>query len=107
MTDPEYRERVNAYARKWNAANREAANRVDREWKAVNHKKNHAVRLDLVRSLKGTTCANCGKKFPPRQLHVHHRNPATKRFNLGDAPVKTYAFATIRAEAAKCDVLCD
>lgn len=56
----------------------------------------------LIRELKGGTCQGCGQARDPEDLHFHHRDPATKRFALsnGRSEVK------IRAEAEKCDVLC-
>jgi hypothetical protein len=94
--DPEWRKAINASVREWRVANREAVNAAKRQWSATS--------VDLMRSLKGTTCVDCGGTFPPEQLHFHHRDPSTKLFILAAAGRHTRA--AVRAEAKKCDVLC-
>lgn len=50
------------------------------------------------------SCADCGGKFPPCVYHFDHvpgRGP--KLFNLGSGD---YSIATVRAEIAKCDIVC-
>lgn len=49
-------------------------------------------------------CADCGEKYPPYVYHFDHvpeRGP--KLFNLGSGD---YAIETVKAEIAKCDIVC-
>ncbi|WP_309712270.1 hypothetical protein [Armatimonas sp.] len=53
----------------------------------------------------GGKCALCGYDRCVAALEFHHRDPATKRFNLGkDNLLK--AWNMVLEEAAKCDLLC-
>lgn len=61
-------------------------------------------RLD---DLKAGPCEDCGVSLPPRCMHLHHRDPQTKR--AGVAALVHHYSATIEeieAEAAKCALLC-
>lgn len=59
---------------------------------------------DVIRDLKGDTCADCGGVFPPYILDFDHRDPSEKRFGIaGNARRK---MEDLRAEVAKCDVVC-
>ena len=49
-------------------------------------------------------CARCGFKEHPTALHFHHLNPAEKEFNI--AQNTGLAFSRLKAEIAKCIVLC-
>jgi hypothetical protein len=59
---------------------------------------------DLV-DLKGGCCQQCGYKESLDSLQFHHRDPATKLFNVNGSQL-TRAWANILAEAEKCDLLC-
>lgn len=53
----------------------------------------------------GGKCATCGYDRCVAALEFHHRDPTTKRFNLGkDNLLK--AWSLVLAEAQKCDLLC-
>jgi Fe-S oxidoreductase len=55
--------------------------------------------------LKATlSCQYCGETCP-QALDFHHRDPATKRFNLS-AQLESFSRKSIEAEIAKCDVVC-
>jgi hypothetical protein len=58
--------------------------------------------LELKQSLGG--CTRCGFA-DARALDFHHRDPATKIFTIGKKG-HTYAWETLLAEVAKCDLLC-
>jgi transposase len=53
----------------------------------------------------GGRCTICGYDRNIGALHFHHRDPATKRFGVGDRGL-TRSLAAVRAEAAKCVLLC-
>ena len=58
----------------------------------------------LVRLLGGK-CEVCGYSRCLAALEFHHRNPKTKRFSLGTAPVNMPWEKLVR-EAEKCSILC-
>jgi 5-methylcytosine-specific restriction endonuclease McrA len=53
----------------------------------------------------GGCCAVCGYDRYVGALHFHHLDPAQKSFQLGVAGL-TRSLAAMRAEAAKCALLC-
>ena len=52
----------------------------------------------------GGSCAICGYARAAVNLHFHHVDPTQKRFSITSATGK--AIATLRAEAAKCVLVC-
>ena len=58
----------------------------------------------ILREEAGGCCAVCGYERSPINLHFHHVDPATKSFAVNSATGK--ALATLRAEAAKCVLVC-
>ena len=53
----------------------------------------------------GGCCVLCGYSKYPGALHFHHTNPAEKTFELSNAGAPR-AIEALRAEAAKCVLLC-
>lgn len=53
----------------------------------------------------GGCCRRCGYNATMGALHVHHLDPAQKRFELNAKGVAP-ALDTLRAEARKCVLLC-
>ena len=53
----------------------------------------------------GGACALCGYARHPAALQFHHLDPATKSFGLGVRGI-TRSLEKLRAEAAKCVLLC-
>lgn len=51
-------------------------------------------------------CLSCGARPQAALLHFHHRNPATKLFKIAWGVYHVSA-KILRAEIAKCDVLCE
>jgi len=49
-------------------------------------------------------CARCGYNEHPEALQFNHLNPDEKSFNIGEN--KRKKLETIKAEIAKCEVLC-
>jgi hypothetical protein len=62
------------------------------------------VKRQLV-SEAGGACAICGFSGHPRALQFHHADPTTKKFHLGHQGL-TRGIREMRAEAAKCVLLC-
>jgi len=65
---------------------------------------NGPAHIDKLRAERGNACEKCGWNDEPKVLEFHHRNPEEKKFGIARA--WTRAEKTIRAEAAKCDLLC-
>ena len=53
---------------------------------------------------QGGKCIDCGGVFPDCCYHFHHKNPEDKLFGLGSS--MRHSLMKLRAEAAKCDLLC-
>jgi hypothetical protein len=58
----------------------------------------------LVRSLR-KRCVRCGIEDPD-VLEFHHKDPSQKLAHLGAASTRSWGVERVRAEVAKCDVLC-
>jgi hypothetical protein len=66
-------------------------------------RRKHQTNLDYVRAIAAAGgCTDCRRH--DGRLEYHHRDPATKVFDVGHPT--TRSLATIDAEIAKCDVLC-
>lgn len=62
-------------------------------------------RRRATRCKRGRTCQNCGESHPAA-LVFHHRDPATKQFEVSIRSMAGKTEAEIETEIAKCDVLC-
>lgn len=66
----------------------------------------------IIESYKDRPCAHCDREFPPCAMDLHHRDPAQKTFNLSQFATTCYSAPgmsreeVLRAELAKCDVVC-
>lgn len=61
---------------------------------------------EWAKKLKATfSCMECGESHPAT-LDFHHRDPATKEYNVARLLSTTMARKKILAEIEKCDVLC-
>jgi transposase-like protein len=60
---------------------------------------------EILVSEAGGACAICGYSRHPAALQFHHLDPASKSFGLGVRGI-TRSLAKLRAEAAKCMLLC-
>lgn len=59
---------------------------------------------EVIRAAKDVPCTRCGNCFPSVCMDFHHRDPATKQY--GVALMLRCSLDKVRAEIAKCDVLC-
>lgn len=64
----------------------------------------HQKVRQILRDEAGGCCAICGYDRTPLNLHFHHVDPSQKLFAVNSAAGK--AIATLRAEAAKCVLVC-
>lgn len=64
--------------------------------------RNRIVKAALV-WIHGGRCMDCGGDFSPAVFHFHHRDPAEKLFNVGQA---FYGRWVTFIESLKCDLLC-
>ncbi len=62
-------------------------------------------KLALVKE-KGGGCSVCGYQRNLGALVFHHRDEATKSFNLDMRSLSNHSSAAIHLEAQKCDLLC-
>lgn len=60
----------------------------------------------LLRDHRRVPCADCGGTFKPHQMDFDHRDPSTKEFRLTAGRAMLMSTARVRAEMAKCDVVC-
>ena len=72
-------------------------------FKAHTAGRNRINKLRLVQEFGGC-CLKCGYSKHPSILHFHHRNAATKSFNISAGIC--FSYARLKKEAAKCDLLC-
>lgn len=63
------------------------------------------IRLTLAGIKAERGCLVCGE-HEPACLDFHHRDPAHKHFQLGEASQGLIAVGRVMAEVLKCDVLC-
>jgi hypothetical protein len=90
------------YARKHYRDNKEAYKQ-----RAANHTKQQRARLRkfIWDFLRKNPCVDCGEADPV-VLEFDHRDPASKRFNIGNAASGAYSLKTVNREMKKCDVRC-
>jgi integrase len=56
---------------------------------------------------RSVPCADCQRDdLPPEILHFHHRDPSEKLFQIGGRHDANKSTGALKAEIAKCDVLC-
>ena len=58
----------------------------------------------LLEFFRANPCADCGETDPV-VLELHHRDPSTKSFDVGNGFV-SHVWEAVLAEIAKCDVVC-
>jgi hypothetical protein len=92
--------------------NKEDQNACQRRW-YTRHREQHQVlvsankekRRAFFRELKsGMVCEHCGETHPSC-LEFHHRDPASKLFEIAGAVAST-SMVKLRAEMQKCSILC-
>jgi hypothetical protein len=56
--------------------------------------------------MKGGKCIHCGYNKCFNALEFHHREKATKLFNLAGSGISSRKWVDVVAEADKCDLVC-
>jgi hypothetical protein len=59
---------------------------------------------DAIWSAKAAPCFDCDVRYPPYVMQFDHREPAEKEFGIATA--NRTRLDRVRAEMAKCDVVC-
>jgi hypothetical protein len=59
-----------------------------------------------VQLINGRKCKTCGYSKSVSALCFHHRDPATKQFNISGNNLTKRPFRELVDEVEKCDVLC-
>lgn len=116
LKDPDKRREYDRQRkRELREADRDAFNQSQRDYYADNSdrikeqvtKRRKANRLRIRKYLdevKSKECADCGFRYPPHCMDFDHLND--KRFNVSEAASGNYSLETIKAEVAKCEVVC-
>ena len=63
-------------------------------------------RFAWIDEVKSTPCLDCGGRFPPECMDFDHRDPSEKLFNVSQAAVSGNSLESVKAEIAKCDLVC-
>ena len=58
----------------------------------------------VLNQLKAAPCIDCGGVFPPCCMDYDHRDPKTKKFQVGSGIM--YGLDSLLEEIAKCDLVC-
>jgi hypothetical protein len=70
------------------------------------HARDKKAKRDWIVEYKSTRgCAKCPES-DPRCLDFHHRDPSQKEFSMGNAVTLGVGWERLKAEAAKCEILC-
>lgn len=63
-------------------------------------------RRAFIRKAKEVPCARCGQSFAHFAMDFHHREEETKDGVIGNLINEGVSWARLKAEIAKCDVVC-
>jgi hypothetical protein len=100
------------YQRQWAAQNPAKVKAAAEKWKK-NHQeylrlaaRNRRLKtLEYARFRQGLKCLKCGEDHPAC-IDFHHRDPATKEFNISQGWRWGYPLERLKKEIEKCDILC-
>lgn len=70
-----------------------------------NNKRQHRKLRSIVNGAKNGPCLDCGRAYPPYVMDFDHRDPSTKIAKVS-AMVYKGSEPLLRAEIAKCDLIC-
>jgi len=78
-----------------------------REWNRWGRERGLKNRKEYIEERTKHCCERCGNKYHPDVFDFHHRDPTTKKFNLGfHRWRKIVTDKETLEEADKCDILC-
>jgi hypothetical protein len=94
---------------------RDAYNEYQRDYYAENsdriksqvtarRKANRKIIRKYLAEVKSVACKDCGQEYPSQCMDFDHL--FDKRFNVSEAASGNYSLDTIKAEIAKCEVVC-
>lgn len=86
-------------------AKNELTNRIKRIQKTLSQRRIRTINQIIIIKELGGSCARCGLTYPPPVYDFHHVNPSKKSFRL-DKSMFSLKLERLRAEAAKCVLLC-
>jgi hypothetical protein len=90
----------NAYARKWYAENKAKHKALVKQGKAERKRLAKAY----VDGVKSGPCLDCGGKFPTECMDLDHLRD--KKANVSKMVAEGLSLETIKAEIAKCELVC-
>lgn len=82
----------------------ESRRRLHREENRLARRRRYEVNSAIIAAAKDVPCTDCGKRFAPEQLDFDHVS-GQKSFNIG-ASRHQVSESRLRAEIAKCEVVC-
>ena len=87
--------------REWHKANRKKCREA--KWRWI-----RKVKVELIQS-KGSRCCDCSREYDGTNavaFDFHHRDPATKKFNVNTGTMNKMSSQVLKEEAEKCDLIC-
>jgi hypothetical protein len=63
-------------------------------------------RYAKIQTLKTNPCTDCAKSFPSYVMDFDHRDPSEKTLDISLMVKRMFAWETVLAEIAKCDLVC-
>ena len=91
-------EEKRAYFRAHYQANKEA-------WRQKRMRYEGKIR-GLILEAKDRPCTDCGGRWHPLVMEFDHLPGTGKLLNIGDGKARKYGWDKLRAEIAKCEVVC-
>lgn len=73
--------------------------------KAITNRQRQEAR-DFIRSCKDVPCERCGIKWHPAAMDFHHKDSTQKESEISTSVRKGWSIKRIRAEIAKCEIIC-
>lgn len=90
-------EKAKAYAKTYNAENREALTKKKAD--------RRRQQREFIQQVKSQPCVDCGVAYPHWIMDFDHVR-GTKKVNVSYLARNTVSWETIKEEIAKCDVVC-
>jgi len=78
----------------------------DRESDGQGDRKVRQLFEQVVYAAKAKPCMDCGIQYAPWVMQFDHREPLLKSFNISAYRSLRYSVDEVKAEIAKCDVVC-
>lgn len=95
-----------AAKRRADPARQEAYLQYQKDYQGSWGRQHRAERFVWLDEIKAKPCLDCGRSFPPECMDFDHRDPATKLFSVSQAAVGGRSIESVKAEVAKCDLVC-